>query len=178
MISRGPDVIPNPRVEEPEAAWTSPGLSSSMTRTTHAPNTFKINTPTRRSTDDPQAHHSVLSLDRHPARSHVRQINRTRPAPRPNIAGNWTIYAYNVDKPGSSLKTIQVTQNGNMISGIFHGPHQHGKFQGWINGNHIEFSTDTRDVLTFRGENTPEGMSGLYGVHGRHAPWRPERTNP
>jgi hypothetical protein len=98
--------------------------------------------------------------------------------PGPNISGNWTIYAYNVDKPGSSLKTIEVTQNGNIISGIFHGPHQHGKFQGWINGNHIEFSTDTHDVLTFRGEITPEGMSGLYGIHGRHAPWRAERTNP
>ncbi|HSY34219.1 MAG TPA: hypothetical protein VK814_00575 [Acidobacteriaceae bacterium] len=97
--------------------------------------------------------------------------------PGPNITGNWTIYAYNVDKPGGSLKTIQVTQNGNIIPGIFHGPHQHGKFQGWINGNHIEFSTDTRDVLTFRGEISPQGMSGLYGVHGRHAPWRAERTN-
>ena len=98
--------------------------------------------------------------------------------PGPNIAGNWTIYANNVDNPGSSLKTIEVTQNGNIISGIFHGPHQHGKFQGWINGNHIEFSTDTRDVLTFRGQITPEGMSGLYGVHGRKAPWRAARTNP
>jgi hypothetical protein len=96
----------------------------------------------------------------------------------PNIAGNWTIYAYNVDKPGSSLKTIEVTQNGNIISGIFHGPHQHGKFQGWINGNHVEFSTDTNEILTFRGEITPQGMSGMYGVHGRHAPWRAERTNP
>jgi len=98
--------------------------------------------------------------------------------PGPNIAGTWTIYADNVDKPGSSLKTIEVTQNGNIISGIFHGPHQHGKFQGWINGNHIEFSTDTHDVLTFRGQITPQGMSGMYGVHGRHAPWRAERTNP
>jgi hypothetical protein len=35
--------------------------------------------------------------------------------------------------------------------GTFHRPHQHGKFQGWINGNHIEFCTDTNDVLTFRG---------------------------
>jgi hypothetical protein len=96
--------------------------------------------------------------------------------PGPNVAGNWTIYAYNVDKPGSSLKTIEVTQNGNIISGIFHGPNQHGKFQGWINGNHIEFSTDTHDVLTFRGEITPQGMSGMYGIHGRHAPWRAERT--
>ena len=98
--------------------------------------------------------------------------------PGPNIAGTWTIYADNVDKPGSSLKTIEVTQNGNIISGVFHGPNQHGKFQGWINGNHIEFSTDTHDVLTFRGQITPQGMSGMYGVHGRHAPWRAERTNP
>jgi hypothetical protein len=90
--------------------------------------------------------------------------------PASNVAGNWTIYAYNVDKPGSSSKTIEVSQNDNIISGIFHGPHQHGKFQGWINGNHIEFSTDTNDVLTFRGQITPEGMSGLSGVHGRHAP--------
>jgi hypothetical protein len=29
--------------------------------------------------------------------------------PAPNIAGSWTIYAYNVDKPGSSLKAIQVS---------------------------------------------------------------------
>jgi hypothetical protein len=98
--------------------------------------------------------------------------------PGPNIAGNWTIYAYNVDKPGSSLKVIEVTQNANIISGIFHGPRQHGKFQGWINGNHIEFSTDTHDILTLRGEITPQGMSGLYGIHGRHAPWKAERTNP
>jgi hypothetical protein len=97
--------------------------------------------------------------------------------PAQNIVGSWTIYAYNVDRPGSSLKTIQVTQQGNIISGTFHGPHQHGKLQGWINGNHIEFSTDTRDILTFRGNITPQGMSGLYGIHGRHAPWNAERTN-
>jgi hypothetical protein len=97
--------------------------------------------------------------------------------PGPNIAGNWTIYAYNIDRPGSSLKTIQVIQNGNIISGTFKGPNQHGKFQGWINGKHIEFSTDTREILTFRGEISPQGMSGLYGIHGRHAPWHAERTN-
>jgi hypothetical protein len=98
--------------------------------------------------------------------------------PGPDISGSWTIYAYNINQPGSSLKTIQLTQEGNIISGTFRGPHQHGKFQGWINGNHVEFSTDTRDVLTFRGHITPEGMSGMYGVHGRHAPWTAERTNP
>jgi hypothetical protein len=107
----------------------------------------------------------------------VSTLNAQEMRPAPNIAGSWTIYAYNIDHPGSSLKTIQVSQSGNIISGTFHGPHQHGKFQGWINGNHIEFSTDTDDVLTFRGEISPDGMSGLYGIHGRHAPWKAERAN-
>ena len=97
--------------------------------------------------------------------------------PGPDISGDWTIYALNINKPGSSLKTIHVTQNGNIVSGSFRGPHQKGKFQGWINGNHIEFSTDTHDVLTFRGEITPQGMAGLYGIQGRHAPWKAERAS-
>jgi hypothetical protein len=99
------------------------------------------------------------------------------PAAPPNISGNWTIYAENTSQPGSSLKMVELSQDGNIISGTFHGPHQHGKLQGWINGNHVEFSTDTRDVLTFRGEITADGMSGLYGVHGQHAPWKAERSN-
>ena len=97
------------------------------------------------------------------------------PAP-PNISGNWTIYAYNTSQPGSSLKQVQLSQNGNIISGTFHGPNQHGKLQSWVNGNHVEFSTDTREVLTFRGEITATGMSGMYGVHGQTAPWNAERT--
>jgi hypothetical protein len=95
----------------------------------------------------------------------------------PDLSGTWTIYAYNVSRPGSSLKTIQIVQQGNIISGSFHGPNQHGKLQGLITGNHVEFSTDTHEVLTFRGEITPTGMSGLYGVNGQHAPWTAERTN-
>ena len=97
--------------------------------------------------------------------------------PPAQIAGNWTIYANNVDRPGSSLKTVQLTEQGNILSGTFHGPHQHGKLQGWVSGNHVEFSTDTRQVLTFRGQVTAQGMSGLYGIQGRHAPWKAERTN-
>jgi hypothetical protein len=101
----------------------------------------------------------------------------TESLPTPNLSGNWIIYAYNVDRPGSSLKQIQLTQNGNILYGTFHGPNQHGKLQGWINGNYVEFSTDTRDVLTFRGQITATGMSGLYGVHGQHAQWNAERAN-
>lgn len=93
-----------------------------------------------------------------------------------NISGTWTIYAYNVSQPGSSLKQVQINQDGNILSGTFHGPHQKGNLQGWVNGNHVEFSTDTRDVLTFRGEVTADGMSGLYGIHGQHAPWKAQRN--
>jgi hypothetical protein len=101
----------------------------------------------------------------------------TAPPVSTNITGNWTIFAYNVDQPGSSLKTVTISQNGNILSGTFRGPHQRGKLQGWVSGNHVEFSTDTHDVLTFRGEVTADGMSGMYGVHGQHAPWKAERTN-
>ena len=99
------------------------------------------------------------------------------PPPPPNISGSWTIYADNVRQPGSSLKQVVLNQNGNILTGTFHGPNQHGKLQGWINGTHVEFSTDTREVLTFRGEITPTGMSGLYGVNGDHAPWNAQRNN-
>jgi hypothetical protein len=104
-------------------------------------------------------------------------VTNMPPSAMLNISGNWTIYADNVHQQGSSLKEVQLTQMGNIVSGTFHGPHQHGKLQGWINGTHVEFSTDTREVLTFRGEITPTGMSGLYGVNGDHAPWKAQRSN-
>jgi hypothetical protein len=112
-----------------------------------------------------------------PAPTAAAPSQSTPPPTPPNISGNWTIYANNVGQPGSSLKEVQLRQMGNIISGTFHGPHQHGKLQGWITGTHVEFSTDTREVLTFRGEVTPTGMSGLYGVSGQHAPWNAERNN-
>jgi hypothetical protein len=105
------------------------------------------------------------------------QSSVTSNAPAQDLSGNWTIYAYNADHPGSSLKQIQLTQNGNILSGTFHGPNQHGKLQGWVNGNHVEFSTDTREVLTFQGQITGTGMSGVYRVNGGSAPWNAERSN-
>jgi hypothetical protein len=97
--------------------------------------------------------------------------------PPDNVSGSWTIYANNVDKPGSSLKNVQIHQNGNVLTGHFKGPHQSGKIQGWVNVHHIEFSTDTREVLTFRGRIEGNTMSGMYGIKGKHAEWRAERTN-
>jgi hypothetical protein len=99
-------------------------------------------------------------------------------APVQNLTGNWTIFAENAREPGSSLKEIQLTQNGNILSGSFHGPHQHGKLQGWVNGNSVQFSTDTHDVLTFEGQITSTGMSGFYNSNGGpRAPWNAQRSN-
>ncbi len=98
-------------------------------------------------------------------------------APPQDLSGKWTIYAYNADHPGSSLKQIQITQSGNILSGTFHGPNQHGKLQGWVNGNHVEFSTDTREILTFEGQITANGMSGIYRANGASASWNAERSN-
>lgn len=97
--------------------------------------------------------------------------------PPDNVAGSWTIYANDVARAGSNLKTVEIIQNGNIITGHFKGPHQSGKIQGWVNMHHVVFSTDTRNVLTFRGRIEGNIMSGVYGVHGRHAEWRAERTN-
>jgi hypothetical protein len=96
--------------------------------------------------------------------------------PPDNISGNWTIVANNIERAGSSLKTVQISQNGNILTGRFKGPHQSGKIQGWVNAHHVEFSTDTREVLTFRGQIQGNIMSGLYGIRGQHGEWHAERT--
>src|SRR5580698_1445136 len=97
--------------------------------------------------------------------------------PPDNVAGNWIIYANDVARAGSNLKSVQIVQNGNIITGHFKGPRQSGKIQGWVNMHHIVFSTDTRNVLTFRGRIEGNTISGVYAVHGRKAEWRAERTN-
>jgi hypothetical protein len=94
-----------------------------------------------------------------------------------NIAGNWTIYSNRIGRPGSDLKTMQISQDGSISSGRFKGPRQSGKIQGLVTGNHVEISTDTWVVLTFRGRAEGNTMSGLFGIRGRHAAWYAQRTN-
>jgi hypothetical protein len=100
------------------------------------------------------------------------------PVVTPDVSGDWTIYAYSVTRPGSSLKTVHLVQQGNILTGAFHGPNQHGKLQGWISGNEIEFSTDTRNILTFHGSVIGSSMSGMWGFDGLQARWKAERTQP
>ncbi len=94
-----------------------------------------------------------------------------------NASGSWTIYAQNIDQPGGSTKYVQIKQFGSQLSGHFKGPHQSGGIEGFVNVHHIEFSTKTRDVLTFRGKIQGDTMSGLYGSHGQHAPWNAVRSD-
>lgn len=93
-----------------------------------------------------------------------------------NIEGNWTIYSTNIEDGETVVKHVQIAQYGNSITGYFEGPNQSGPIQGSVNAHHVEFSTVTRTVLTFRGQIDGNSMSGLYGIHGKHAPWQAVRT--
>jgi len=96
--------------------------------------------------------------------------------PPDDVRGKWTIYSKNIENGETVRKFVQINQDGNRLSGHFKGPYQSGGIQGSVNGHHIEFSTRTRNVLTFRGQVDGNTMSGLYGLHGRHAEWRAVRT--
>jgi len=96
--------------------------------------------------------------------------------PPANIAGNWTIYSTSIATGATEVKHVQIAQYGNSLSGFFEGPYQAGPIQGSVNGYRVKFSTKTRNVLTFRGMINGNMMSGLYGLHGRHAGWQAVRT--
>src|SRR5271170_6520203 len=96
--------------------------------------------------------------------------------PPDNARGSWTIYSKNIDDGRTVEKHVQITQDGNRLWGHFEGPNQSGGITGTVNGHHIEFSTKTKNVLTFRGQIDGNHMSGMYGLHGRHAEWRAVRN--
>jgi hypothetical protein len=92
-----------------------------------------------------------------------------------NARGAWTIYSRNIDNGELVTKHVQIHQGGNQIWGQFEGPNQSGPIHGFVNGHHIEFDTQTRTVLHFRGQIDGNGMSGMYGINGRHAEWSATR---
>jgi hypothetical protein len=94
------------------------------------------------------------------------------------VRGNWTITSKNIEDEEWVTKYIEIYQNRTLLTGRFQGPNQQGGIEGSIQGHHIEFHTKTKNVLTFRGEVDGDTMSGNYGLHGRHAPFKAVRTNP
>jgi hypothetical protein len=97
--------------------------------------------------------------------------------PPDDVSGNWTIYSKNIENGETVTKFVRIVQNGSKLTGHFQGPNQSGGIEGFVNVHHIEFSTKTRNVLTFRGRVEGNKMSGLYGLHGRHAEWYAIRQN-
>jgi len=95
--------------------------------------------------------------------------------PPDNVQGDWTIYATSIKDGETVVKHVQIAQYGNHITGYFEGPNQSGPIQGRVNAHHIVFSTVTRTVMTFRGQIYGDNMSGLWGLHGKHAPWQAVR---
>ena len=95
--------------------------------------------------------------------------------PPDNVQGDWTIYSTSIKDGQTVVKHVQIAQYGNRITGYFEGPNQSGPIQGRVNAHHIVFSTVTRTVLTFRGQIYGDNMTGLYGIHGQHAPWQAVR---
>ena len=93
------------------------------------------------------------------------------------VRGNWTISARNIEDEEWVTKYVEISQNGTHIWGRFQGPNQEGGIEGFVEGKHIEFSTKTREVLTFRGQVDGDTMSGNYGIKGRHAPFKAVRTS-
>jgi hypothetical protein len=70
--------------------------------------------------------------------------------PPADVAGNWTIHSKGPDGR-ERTQTMQLTQQGGVITGHYQGPGQEGELQGTINEQHILFRTKTHTVLTFRG---------------------------
>jgi hypothetical protein len=84
--------------------------------------------------------------------------------PPANVAGSWTIHSKGPDGR-ERTQTMQLKQEGGVITGHYQGPGQHGPLEGTINEQHIVFSTKTRTVLTFRGR--VDGPRVDHRVEGR-----------
>jgi hypothetical protein len=106
-------------------------------------------------------------------------VCRIAPAQLPpdNIEGNWTIYSNRIQDGAIEIKHVQIQQIGNRLEGYFEGPFQQGPIQGFVHIHHVEFHTLTNNVLTFRGQIYGDNMSGMYGLHGKHAAWQATRTS-
>jgi len=94
--------------------------------------------------------------------------------PAVDVTGTWSILSENAFGH-ESMKTVELTQNGNQIRGTFKGTNQSGPLSGFVEGNRIYFSTETRFVLNFRGKVEGNTITGTWGVRGRKGEWTATR---
>jgi hypothetical protein len=105
--------------------------------------------------------------------------------PPASVAGNWTIHSRGPDGR-ERTQVMQIFQQGEVITGYYQGPGQHGELQGTIHEQHILFRTKTRTVLTFRGrvdgprtDRTVQGrtISGTYRDEHGEGHWNARRSD-
>jgi hypothetical protein len=94
------------------------------------------------------------------------------------VRGDWTITSQNIEDGEWVTKHVEIHQEGTRLTGKFQGPDQQGGIEGTIERHHIVFHTKTKNVLTFRGQVNGDTITGTYGLHGRHAPFKAVRTSP
>ena len=94
--------------------------------------------------------------------------------PPVDVTGTWSILSENAFGH-EALKTIELTQEGNQIRGHFKGPKQSGALAGFVEGNRIRFTTQTRFVMNFRGKVDGNTITGTWGVRGRTGEWTATR---
>ena len=94
-----------------------------------------------------------------------------------SVAGKWIISARNWDGVVDT-KFINLRQAGNLVTGHFKGPNQSGSLDGTINIHHIDFRTNTRTPLTFRGRVDGSTIQGTYNVRGRRGVFTAYRQEP
>lgn len=104
--------------------------------------------------------------------------------PPASVAGKWTIHSKGPDGR-ERTQTMQLKQEGGVITGSYQGPGQHGPLEGSINEQHIVFTTKTPTPLTFRGrvdgprvEHQVEGrtISGTYRDEHGEGQWHATRV--
>jgi hypothetical protein len=93
------------------------------------------------------------------------------------VRGSWTITSQNIEDGEWVTKYVEIHQEGTRLWGRFRGPNQEGGIEGTIENHHIVFSTKTKNVLTFRGQVDGDTITGNYGLHGKHAPFKAVRTS-
>lgn len=91
-----------------------------------------------------------------------------------DVTGTWSILSENAFGH-EAMKTVEFTQDGNQIRGYFKGPNQSGPLAGFLEGNRIHFSTQTRSVMNFRGKVEGNTITGTWGVRGRRGEWTATR---
>lgn len=94
--------------------------------------------------------------------------------PTVDVTGTWSILSENAFGH-EAMKTVEFTQNGNQIHGYFKGPKQSGPLSGFVEGDRIHFTTQTRFVMNFRGKVEGNTINGTWGVRGKRGEWTATR---